>query len=164
LEDFEPRLRVRRSARVLLFDPSGDVLLIRFRAQTGGKTVRFWVTPGGEIEPGEEPEEAAARELYEELGLHLPLIGPVHEESGGEYVHLGERVQNEDVFFATVCERSAPKLAGVTADEVRLMQEARWWSTEMLAETDESIYPARLPEVAARIWRVARGSAESGDA
>lgn len=156
----EERLRLRRSARVLLFDPSGDILLIRFRAQTGGKSVRFWVTPGGEIEAGEEPEEAAARELYEELGLRLPLIGPVHEESGGEYVHLGERVQNEDVFFATVCERSAPQLKGVTADEVRLMQEARWWSAEMLADTVEAIYPAALAEVAARIWQIARRPAD----
>lgn len=161
MEETESRLRLRRSARVLLFDPSGDVLLIRFRAQTGGKTVRFWVTPGGEIEPGEEPEEAAARELYEELGLRLSLIGPVHQESGGEYVHLGERVRNEDVFFATVCERDAPKLAGVTPDEVQLMQEIRWWSPEMLAETNESVYPAQLPEIAARIWRVAKGSGES---
>lgn len=156
------RLRLRRSARVLLFDPGGDVLLIRFRAQTGGKTMRFWVTPGGEIEAGEEPEEAAARELYEELGLHLPLIGPVHQESGGEYVHLGERVRNEDVFFATVCERDAPRLKGVTADEVRLMQEARWWSPEELAETGETLYPAALATVAAKIWTVAKGDADRG--
>ncbi len=148
--------RLRRSARVLLFDPSGDILLIRFRAEADGKTVRFWVTPGGEIESGEEPEEAAARELYEELGLRVPLIGPVHEESGGEYVHLGERVLNEDVFFATVCERSAPKLAGVTADEVRLMQEARWWSAEQLRTTPEKVYPERLAEVVERIWSVAK--------
>ncbi len=118
--------------------------------------VTFWVTPGGEIEAGEEPDEAAARELHEELGLRLPLIGPVHEESGGEYVHLGERVQNEDVFFATVCERSAPKLAGVTADEVQLMQEARWWSAEQLEATGEKVYPKGLAEVAARIWSVAK--------
>ena len=150
------QLRLRRSARVLLFDPDGDVLLIRFRAEVGGRTVRFWVTPGGEIEPGEEPEEAAARELYEELGLRLPLIGPVHEENGGEYVHLGERVRNEDVFFATVCERAAPKMAGVTADEVRLMQEARWWTPAMLGTTPEVVYPAGLAEVAARIWRIAK--------
>ena len=156
------RLRLRRSARVLLFDPSGDLLLIRFRAESNGRMLTFWVTPGGEIESGEEPEEAAARELYEELGLTAPLIGPVHEEQGGEYVHLGERVSNEDVFFATVCERGAPKLAGVTADEVRLMQEARWWSPEALATTAETMYPARLAEVAARIWRVAK-AAESDE-
>ena len=153
-------MRLRRSARVLVFDPSGDVLLIRFRAESGGKMLTFWVTPGGEIESGEEPEEAAAREMYEELGLRLPLLGPVHEESGGEYVHLGERVRNEDTFFATVCERGAPKLAGVTSDEVRLMQEARWWSPEMLAETTEKVYPEGLAEIAARIWRVAKSSGD----
>ena len=141
---------------MLIFNESGDLLLIRFRAESGGKTVSFWVTPGGEIEAGEEPDEAAAREMYEELGLRLPLLGPVHEESGGEYVHLGERVRNEDVFFATVCERGAPKLAGVTADEVRLMQEMRWWSTEALAGTREKVYPEGLAEVAGRVWRVAK--------
>ncbi len=151
---------MRRSARVLVFDASGDVLLIRFRAASGGKMLTFWVTPGGEIEAGEEPEEAAAREMYEELGLRLPLLGPVHEESGGEYVHLGERVRNADTFFATVCEREAPKLAGVTADEVRLMQEARWWSVEMLAETREKVYPEGLAELAARIWRAAKSSGD----
>ena len=150
--------RLRRSARVLLFDPRGDLLLIRFRAESEGRTVTFWVTPGGEIEPGEEPEEAAAREMYEELGLSLPLVGPVHGESGGEYVHLGERVSNDDVFFATVCDRAAPKLAGITADEVRLMQEMRWWTPEELASTAEAIYPARLAEIAGTIWRVVQAA------
>ncbi len=145
---------------MLLFDPSGDVLLIRFRTEVEGRTVVFWVTPGGEIEPGEEPEEAAAREMYEELGLRLPLVGPVHEESGGEYVHLGERVRNEDVFFATVCARDAPRLAGVTADEIRLMQEMRWWSAEALAATREKIYPVAMPEIAARVWSFARPQEE----
>lgn len=149
-------MRLRRSARVLLFDPDGDLLLIRFRAQQGGRTVVFWVTPGGEIEAGEEPEEAAARELYEELGLRLPLAGPVHQEDGSEYVHLGERVQNEDTFFATVCERQAPRLAGVTRDEIRLMQEARWWSMEDLAESREAIYPKQLAEIAGRVWSFAK--------
>ena len=161
MEEGNERLRLRRSARVLVFDPSGDVLLIRFRAETGGKMVTFWVTPGGEIEAGEEPEEAAAREMYEELGLRLPLIGPVHEESGGEYVHLGERVRNEDVFFATVCSREAPKLAGVTAYEVRLMQEIRWWSAEDLATRPDKVYPAQLADVAARVWSFARPQEEN---
>ena len=153
-------MRLRRSARVLLFDPEGDLLLIRFRAESQGRMVNFWVTPGGEIEAGEAPEEAAARELYEELGLALPLLGPVHEEGGSEYEHHGERVSNEDVFFATVCERTAPKLAGVTQDEVRLMQEIRWWSQEALVETTDKIYPESLAEVAARVWAVARAQGE----
>ncbi len=149
-------MRLRRSARVLLFDASGDLLLIRFRANTDGRTATFWVTPGGEIEPGEEPEEAAAREMYEELGLRLPLIGPVHHEGGSEYVHLGERVQNEDIFFASVCERSAPRLAGVTSDEIRLMQEIRWWSAEDFVSRNDTVYPRSLPDVAAHVWSYAK--------
>jgi 8-oxo-dGTP diphosphatase len=147
--------RLRRSARVFLFDPSGDVLLIRFVAELEGQPFIFWVTPGGEIEPEEDPRAAAERELFEELGLRIPLMGPVHQESGGEYVHLGERVRNFDVFFAAVCERDAPELMGVTADEIRLMQEIRWWSPDELASTKERIYPqtlcAVLPDAAAAL-------------
>lgn len=144
-------LRLRRSARVFLFNPEGDVLLIRFVAELEGKPFIFWVTPGGEIEPDEEPHGAAERELCEELGIRVPLIGPVHEESGGEYVHLGERVRNFDVFFAAACERDAPRLAGVTADEIRLMHEMRWWRLEELANTAERIYPQAICRVLPKV-------------
>lgn len=140
-------LRLRHSARVFLFDEAGDVLLIRFVAELEGKPFVFWVTPGGEVEPGEDDRAAAARELFEELGLRVPLAGPVHEESGGEYMHLGERVRNFDVFFAAVCARTAPQLAGVTSDEIRLMQEMRWWSAEELAATGERVYPQAIGRV-----------------
>ena len=144
--------RLRRSARVFLFDLSGDVLLIRFIAELEAKPFVFWVTPGGEVETGEEDRAAAERELFEELGLRVPLFGPVHEESGGEYVHLGERVRNFDVFFAAICERDAPKLMGVTAEEIALMREARWWSAEDLAATQERVYPQAICHVLPAAW------------
>ena len=136
--------RLRRSARVFLFDPAGDVLLIRIVAPLADGSFVFWVTPGGEMEPGEAPRETAERELFEELGLRLPLTGPVHEESGGTYVHLGETVRNFDVFFAAWCAREAPRLLGVTAEELALMQEMRWWSIAELETT----------KLAREIWTV----------
>ncbi|MFC4338103.1 NUDIX domain-containing protein [Salininema proteolyticum] len=43
------------------------VLLVRHR-------IRGWVAPGGMVENGEEPREAAARELFEETGVEAALF------------------------------------------------------------------------------------------
>ena len=48
---------------VAVFDDEGRLLLARHVEAHG------WVTPGGAIEPGESPREAAIRELKEETGL-----------------------------------------------------------------------------------------------
>ncbi|MCI9585056.1 MAG: NUDIX domain-containing protein [Bacilli bacterium] len=34
-----------------------------------------WVQPGGHMEDGETPEEAAIREVYEETGIKITLLG-----------------------------------------------------------------------------------------
>lgn len=34
-----------------------------------------WVQPGGHMEDGETPEEAAIREVYEETGIKISLLG-----------------------------------------------------------------------------------------
>lgn len=146
------KYRLRRSARVFLFDELGDVLLIRFVADHDGKPFVCWVTPGGEIEAGEADRAAAERELFEELGVRPALIGPVHEESGGTYTHLCETVNNFDVFFAAVCGRGEPRLQGVTADEIALMAEMRWWSVEALRATRELVFPVGLAGIAPRVW------------
>ena len=51
-------------AAAVLFDSRGRVLLVR-----EGYRRRRWSMPGGEIEIGEQPHEAAVREAREETGL-----------------------------------------------------------------------------------------------
>jgi 8-oxo-dGTP pyrophosphatase MutT (NUDIX family) len=36
----------------------------------------YWGAPGGHIDPGEDVNEAALREVWEEVGLKVELIGP----------------------------------------------------------------------------------------
>lgn len=60
----------RRIAVVMLVDEAERVLLQLRDAQAPSAPGK-WGLPGGGIEPGETPEEAAHRELLEETGLRI---------------------------------------------------------------------------------------------
>ncbi|MGW2624575.1 NUDIX hydrolase [Micromonospora taraxaci] len=63
-------------ALVLLVDPSGAVLL-QHRDEGIAVSPGQWSLPGGHVEPGESPEEAARRELLEETGLTADELHPL---------------------------------------------------------------------------------------
>ncbi len=60
----------RRVAGVLLVDMRGW-LLMQHRGREAPIAPGQWGMPGGGIEPGEQPEQAARRELLEETGLRV---------------------------------------------------------------------------------------------
>lgn len=57
-------------ASAILIDPESKKILLVHH-----KKLKKWVQPGGHIEAGENPEDAAIREIYEETGLHAELLG-----------------------------------------------------------------------------------------
>ena len=79
------------AAGVLLFDGDGPVLLVH---QDYGQ--RMWSLPGGMLDAGEAPHEAAIREVREEVGVNVALqhlVGVYYlrrRHPGIRFVFLGE--------------------------------------------------------------------------
>ena len=91
-------MRKRRTARVMLFDEGGAILLVRFVVPRAEGEFVSWALPGGEIEAGETEVQAAEREVREELGLELKVSGPVYCDRN-QFFHQG-RCRTMSIFFS----------------------------------------------------------------
>lgn len=106
------------------------VLLIRH------KKLGFWLPPGGHIESNELPDEAAIREVKEEVGLNITLVG--ERDGGGDSQRVKSLVKPTHILL----EEIAPGhfhidlvyLARVngSAEISGEKLEARWFSREDL--------------------------------
>jgi 8-oxo-dGTP diphosphatase len=95
----------------------GKLLLIRRRKREGDL---LWALPGGAIEAGETPEEAAVRETVEETGLVVraaKVLGErVHPKTGRAMTYVACEVLQGEAKVADADELDA--VAWVTLDEI----------------------------------------------
>ena len=108
------------SASVALRDEQGRVLLAR---HTEGDV---WLLPGGAVEPGETPADAAVREMWEETGLVVRLTGLVGVFGGPDFiVHYrnGHRTSYVTSTFEAVLDRGSPRPDSIEILEVRFVSQ-----------------------------------------
>ena len=93
----------------MAFNSAGELLLIR---NTYGNR-RLFLLPGGGIERGESPAEAAERELEEETGIRAEVL-----EARATYVSRAEG-KRDLVYLFTALATQAAKPCGIEVEEAR---------------------------------------------
>jgi 8-oxo-dGTP pyrophosphatase MutT (NUDIX family) len=135
---------VRHSAKILLVDTAGRVLLFRGVDPGRPRAGSWWFPAGGGLEPGESHEDAARRELFEETGLEVHRLGVVVLERSVRLEFDGIDYQGEEQYFLV---RTSPFEIATdrwTEVERRVGLEHRWWTRVELRTTTDTVYPEGL--------------------
>ena len=151
-------MQKRPSARLLVLNDEQQVLLFRFEHRTGPLSGQiFWATPGGGVDEGESYEDAARRELYEEVGIEVTNPGAqVAQRTAIFALPNGEIVEADERYFVVTAGGHAVSNSNWTELEREVMAAHRWWSHAELQSTTEQIWPEDLPGmlIEAGIWNL----------
>ncbi len=145
----------REAARVVLVDTANRVLLFEVEAPAAPEVTRWWFTPGGGLDDGEDARTGACREVVEETGLRLlpDDLGEVRHEQTIEFPFEGRRYRQHEVFFLVRVRPFSLDRSRWTAVEQRDIVAHRWWPLAELAGTQATVYPVGLADLVASTIR-----------
>lgn len=131
------------AAGVVSFDAAGKVLLVR--AAEGGK----WTIPGGMVEPGESPAEAAVREMKEETGLEVELLSILGVFGGPDFRIVysnGDQVSFVSTTFLAKVVGGSLMLEASEVLEARYFSEDEAFSEDLKPTLVETLRAAFQPD------------------
>ena len=132
----------RATVKLLLVDPDERVLLLRSTDPSTGEIQ--WYPVGGGIEDGESLVEAARREAHEETGLAEPFVGAHVWTRDHAYRYDGRTVEVHEDWLLVSVEHFDPAPTSLSAYEQRTLSGARWWRSDELVATAETVFPPDL--------------------
>jgi ADP-ribose pyrophosphatase YjhB (NUDIX family) len=103
---------------VIVRDPAGNMLMVHDR--DAGQ----WTLPGGIVEPGQAPADAAVREVWEEARVQARLtriVGVVGGEGCETHYRNGDKIAWVATVFAAEVDACAPTPDGAEASEARFV-------------------------------------------
>ena len=137
--------RERRAVRILMLDERDRVLLF-LSARRG-----WWQAPGGGLKPGEDVRAAAAREIFEETGLHGLRLGAEVWRRRYLFTYDGVDYDQRERWFTARVDGFEPDFTRLTEEERIDLAGWRWWTLDELDATRDRFviadFAQRLREI-----------------
>lgn len=145
----DPFLRTTLPAHVtasaVVLDPNTGRVLLHLHRRLGR-----WLQPGGHVEAGERPEDAAVRETIEETGLSVG-----HPDAGPTLIHLDEHPGPDghvhlDLRYLLLADQDAPARRGGEQTGVGPGPTLRWASADEVRQLSDRSLSRAMDALSAR--------------
>ncbi|GAA1643517.1 hypothetical protein GCM10009828_085440 [Actinoplanes couchii] len=121
-----PELILLPSVSVLVVDGDGRLLLVRHAGDR-----QWWAVPGGGVDVGESPGEAAVREILEETGLRIGGLRLLDVLGGPDY-EVTYRNGDRAAYVTTVYQAAVE--GGTPAPDQDEISELGWFAPDRLPD------------------------------
>ncbi|CAI3152684.1 RNA pyrophosphohydrolase [Acinetobacter calcoaceticus] len=142
-------MRIRKSSRLLVINENHQILLFQFTHTNDALAGQsYWATVGGGLEEGETFEQAACRELYEELGVVRQNVDThVAIRNFEMMLPSAEVVMSNERLFIVFIKNEEVNTANWSEHEKLVISKSRWWTFDELSQTQEIVYPNNIPNI-----------------